>query len=95
MASIRNLKTFVIYQTNELIDDCKLALWFNPKVDEEKIVGIMIKGVELRNELFDLINNPSDKHDKKLLKLHYKQVLAKAHAEVDTLFEELSSVFKS
>lgn len=95
MASIRNLKTFVIYQTNELIDDCKLTLWFNPKADEEKIVDIMIKGVELRNELFDMINNPTDKHDRKSLKKYYKQVLAKMYAEIDELFEELSSIFKS
>ena len=95
MASIRNLKTFVIYQTNELIDDCKLTLWFNPKADEDKIVDIMVKGVELRNDLFEMINNPTEKDNSKLLKKYYQQVLAKMYKEVDELFEELSAVFKS
>ncbi len=95
MASIRNLKKFVSYQTNELLDDCRLTLWFNPTAPQEKIIDIMIKGVDLHNELFDMINHPAEKHNRKLLKKHYQQVVAKQYAELDKLFEELSGVFNA
>lgn len=95
MASIRTIKKYVIYQTNELLDDCRLTLWFNPSTDSEKVVDIMLKGVDLRNELFDMINNPAEKHNRKLLKKHYQQVIAKLYSDLDELFEELSGLFKS
>ncbi len=95
MASIRNLKKFVIYQTNELLDDCRLTLMFNTTVNQEDILDIMIKGVDLRNDLFDMINNPADKSDKKALKAHYRTVINKVYTGCDELFEQLSKSFKS
>ena len=95
MASIRNIKKFVIFQTNELLDDCRLTLWFNPSIEQEMIVDIMLKAVDLRTELFDMINNPAEKDNRKLLKKHYQQVNTKLYVELDKLFEELSAIFKN
>lgn len=94
MASIRNLKKYVIYQTNELLDDCRLSIWFNQKANQEAILEIMLKCVDLRNDLFEAINNPAEKHNPKLLKKHYQQVVAKLHTETDELFGQLSAQLK-
>ncbi len=95
MASIRNIKKFVVYQTKELLDDCTLTLWFNPSIEQEKIVDIMNRAIDLQDELFEMINNPTEKNNRKLLKKHYQQVKIKLCVELDELFEELSLVFKA
>lgn len=94
MASIRNLKKYVIYQTNELLDDCRLSIWFNQNAKTEDVLDVMLKAVDLRNELFEAINNPAEKHNRKLLKKHYQQVVLKLHTETDELFGSLSALLK-
>lgn len=93
MAKLRMLKKDIDYLVEELIADCYLAIFFNPK-KKEQILSIMQEAVETRNTLFTNVNNPPEKHNKSLIKKHYAQVRRDMFQKVDKMFSELSAVNK-
>lgn len=93
MAKLRTLKKDIDYLVNEVAYDCYLALYFNPDKYSE-IVAIMEEAVDLRNNLFEMANNPADKHNKSLVRKHYAFVHQQMFEKIDGLFVKLSEATK-
>lgn len=93
MASLRTIKKDVDYLVDEVMGDCYMSLYFNRKNNKQaEIVSIMEAAADLRNDLFQKINNPAEKHNKRLVKKHYAQVRQELLDGVDSLFEKLSGL---
>ncbi len=94
MASVRQLKKDIDYLVNEVVSDCYMALYFHAD-KKEAIVAIMQKAISLRNELFEMTNNPAEKHNKSLVKKHYAFVRSQMLDKIDELFASLSNLCKT
>lgn len=94
MASIKNLKKDIDFIVSEIISDCYIYLYFNNNKNEEKVIDIITKSVELRNDLFNRTNNPDKNADKKAIKGHYKSIYKDLLENSDNLFNQLSSLSK-
>lgn len=91
MASLRKIKKDIDYLVNEVVFDCYLALYFHEEKKDE-IVNVMQDAVDLRNELFEMVNNPAEKHNRSLVRKHYAFVKNQMFDRIDGLFEKLSKV---
>jgi len=91
MANLRRIKKDIDYLVNEVVIDCYLALYFHEDKQKE-IVGVMQDAVDLRNELFEMVNNPAEKHNPSLVKKHYNFIKAQMFERIDGLFDKLSKV---
>lgn len=94
MASVRNLKKDVNYLIGEVIEDIQAYLYLNSSKNEEKATALIEEAVELWNNLYERINHPNGKDDKKLVKKHYKAIRKDLMESCDKLFEKLSNVGK-
>ena len=90
MANLRDFKKEVDYRLEEFVFDCDMAIYFQP-TKEEAIVALMQKGVELRNELYAKANNPTEPHNKSLVRKHFSALREEMIASFNKLFEELSA----
>ncbi len=91
MASLRRIKKDIDYLVNEIVSDCYLALYFHED-KADAIVGVIGDAVNMRNEFFEMVNHPAEKHNKSLVKKHYAFVRNELMDRVDGLFDKLSSV---
>lgn len=89
MASVREIKKEIDYLVSEVVFDCYLALHFN-HCKKEGILDVMQDAVELRNELFQMANNPAEKHNPTLVKKHYRFIRTHLYDRVEGLFDKLS-----
>lgn len=94
MASLRKIKKDIDYLVNEVIFDCYLALYFHDDKKDE-IVSVMRDAVDLRNELFEMANNPAEKRNPSLVKKHYTFLRSQMFDRVDGLFDKLSKVMNA
>ena len=90
MASLRVIKKDIDYLISEVISDCWTFLFINPDKKADDIVEIMNDAVDLRNQLFDRVNNP----DKENIKKHYKEINLDLLSGVDSLFLRVSALSK-
>lgn len=95
MATIRFTKKEIAYLTGEVISNCYLALYFQGKEQEDAILKIIDKAVELHNELIYRVNNPAEKHNRSLIKKHYRAIENDMITRVDALFQEISNACKA
>lgn len=93
MASVRMIKKDIDYLVGEVIADCYLTIYFHPE-KKEGVVGLMQKAVELRNDLFERVNNPQEKNNASLVRKHYNHIRRELMTRVDELFFNLSEVCK-
>lgn len=93
MGSIRIIKKDIEYLVEEVLSDCCLSVYFHPAKKEE-ILTVMQKAVDLRNDLFERVNNPAEKNNPSLVKKHYAQIKRDMFTKVDDLFGELSEKCK-
>lgn len=91
MASLRDIKKDIDYLVNEVVFDCYLALYFHED-RKDRIIPVMQDAVDLRNELFEMVNNPAEKHNPSLVKKHYRFIRMQMFERIDGLFNKLSSV---
>ena len=91
MASIRLIKKDIDYLLSEVVADCYLAIYFHPEKKDE-IVKVMEEAVELRNKLFDWVNNPAEKHSITLIKKHFRYIREELFSKMEELLEKLSAV---
>ncbi len=91
MANLRTIKKDIDYLVNEIVYDCYLSLCFHED-KHEKIVDIMQETVDFRNNLFEMVNNPADKHNKSLVKKHFAYIKAQMQEKADELCDKLSAV---
>jgi hypothetical protein len=92
MATLRAIKKDIDYLTEEVLSDSYLAIFFHPE-KKEQVLAIMQKAVDLRNNLFQKVNNPPMKSGS-LAGKHYTQVRREMLENIDVLFNELSAVSK-
>ncbi|MFI3262372.1 MAG: hypothetical protein R3Y26_05640 [Rikenellaceae bacterium] len=92
MASIKRLKKDVDYLISEIISDSYTCLIMNSEIDQNAVLTIVEEAVNLRNSLFDRINNPAEKHNKSLVKKHYYLIRENMFEAVDGLFVRLSDL---
>ena len=90
MANLRDFKKEIDYRLEEFVFDCDMAIYFQPS-KEEAIFALMQKGVELRNELYARANNPTEPHNKSLVRKHFSALREEMIASFNKLFEELSA----
>ena len=91
MANLRVLKKEIDYRLEEFVFDCEMAAFFQPN-KEEKVVELMVKGVELRNALYVKANNPAEPHNRSLVKKHYAALRRDMVESFAGLFADLSAV---
>ena len=53
------------------------------------------EAVDLRNNLFELVNNPAEKHDPSLIRKHYGYIRAQLVEKADELWNKLSDLCKA
>ena len=67
MANLRELKKEIDYRLEEVVFDCDMAIAFQPSKEQE-IFELMQKAVALRNELIAKVSNPTEPHNKSLVR---------------------------
>lgn len=91
MANLRTIKKDIDYLVNEVIYDCYMALYFHENKNEE-IIGVMRDAADLRNELYEMVNNPAEKRNRSLVKKHYAFVRTEMYSRIEGLFDKLSRI---
>lgn len=90
MASIKEIKKDVDYLVSEVISDCWVFIYMNQDKKTEEAVQVISDAIDLRNKLFDKINNP----EKDNIKKHYKSINQELLTGVDALFNKVSQLAK-
>jgi hypothetical protein len=90
MANLRVLKKEIDYRLEEFVFDCEMAAFVQPN-KEEKVVELMLKGVELRNAFYVKANNPAEPHNRSLVKKHYSALRRDMAESFAGLFADLSA----
>ena len=91
MANLRFLKKEIDYRLEEFAFDCQMAIFVQPN-KEEKLVDLMLKGVELRNALYHKANNPAEPKNRSLVRKHYSALHRDMAESFAGLFADLSAV---
>jgi hypothetical protein len=92
MASVRNLKKDIDYLVFEVVSDCFTYAGVYPGKHTEELSDIVEDAIELRNDLFNRVNNPETDGDSKKLGVSYHSVRKDLFSGVDKLFGRLSDV---
>lgn len=92
MASIRKTKKEIAFVIGEVISNCNMALYFQPASAHVELVEVVESAIELHDTLIEAVNNPAEKHNKKLVKKHYCAIEDKLIADADVLFEKISAI---
>ena len=92
MASLRNFKKDVDYLISDIIDDCYVFIHIHKDKKLEESIHIISKALELRNNIFERINKPKYKNDKKRLKTYYQDIVKDLFTEIENLSKEISSL---
>ncbi len=95
MSSIRRTKKEIDALVAEIVSDAYTCLIINKNDKQEEIFGIIHEAVDMRNDLFERVNNPAEKHNRKLVKKHYTALRAEMFDKVDKLFGRLSAALKA
>lgn len=77
----------------EFVFDCEMAIYFQPNKEEE-VVGLMEKGVELRNALYVKANNPDEPKNASLVRKYYAALRRDMISSFEQLFGDLSAINK-
>lgn len=91
MANLRDLKKEIDYCLEELVFDCDMAICFQPSKEKE-VFELMQKAVELRNSLFAKVNNPTEPHNRSLVRKYYAALRVEISDEFEKLFDALSEI---
>ena len=91
MANLRFLKKEIDYRLEEFVFDCQMTIFVQPN-KEEQIVELMQRGVELRNALYKIANNPAEPKNRSLVKKHYAALRRDMDSSFASLFADLSAV---
>lgn len=91
MANLRTLKKEIDYCLEELVFDCDMAICFQPSKEQE-IFDLMRQAVELRNAMMKKVNNPTEPHNRSLVRKYYAALRVELDNEFEKLFEALSEI---
>ncbi len=93
MANLRNLKKEIDYRLEEVVFDCDMAMYVQPKKGEE-IMAVMTDAINLRNVLFAQVSNPAEPHNRSLVRKHFVALRADMVTSFERLFERLGEINK-
>ncbi|HPS25585.1 MAG: hypothetical protein WC110_09640 [Bacteroidales bacterium] len=88
--NLRTLKKDVDYLVDEVISDCCTFIYINPDKNEDEVIAVINQAVELRDRMFDRINNIQDNP----VKPYFKAIKEDLIKEVDALFQKISELAK-
>ena len=91
MANLRDLKKEIDYRLEEFVFDCEMAIYFQPS-NEEAVVALMEKAVDLRNALYYKANHPTEPHNASLVRKYYSAFRRDMVSSYGSMFEELSQI---
>ncbi len=94
MASLRDIKKLIDMVVNEVVYDAYLSMGFHTDKHKE-IVEIMQQAVDMRNNLFELVNNPAEKHNPSLVRKHYAYIQDQLAEQSEALWTKLSDICKT
>ncbi|MDR2563527.1 MAG: hypothetical protein LBC98_06240 [Prevotellaceae bacterium] len=92
MARIKSLKKDIDFLMNELITDCQLFIITRPEQNSPEAEKIINQAVELWNQLYERTNNPDGKHDRKLVRQHYKSIEKDLLVQTHEMFAQISAL---
>lgn len=90
---LRTAKNELTYLTSEVIDNCYMAIYFQPQAKDE-LTKLIQQAVDLYNNVLEQLNHPAEKKNAKLVKKHYSLVREKMFSGVDELFGKISELCK-
>ena len=90
MASIRELKKDINYLTYELLTEAFAYKHFHPEMEEKKLDEVILKLVQIRNDLISRINKSDLKSDPSAVKGHFKKI----RSEVVDLVKVVDGIIK-
>ncbi len=93
MANRRTLKKDIDWLTSEVVEDCFVYLTFKNK-DEEKIVDIVNKILDERNNAFAKISEKTSSLEKKEVKAKFNNIVKEFIEVADACLEDLSKLTK-
>ncbi|MDR3287030.1 MAG: hypothetical protein LBT27_06280 [Prevotellaceae bacterium] len=93
MAKLRNLKKDIDYLVSEVLSDSYTLAYLYPD-KKEGAMEIINNAVEFRNQLFERVNQPDGKDNKKLVKAHYKNLTKDLLVSIDGFFKRISELTK-
>ena len=91
MANLRYLKKEIDYRLEEFFFDCDMSLYFHP-TKEEEVFNLMQEAVAMRNELFSKAMNPTEPHNRKLVRKYYTGLRVEMVNGFNDKFEKLSKL---
>ena len=94
MASIKNLKKDIDSIMSLVINDCFMVIEQNHKVNREAILNIVSETLVEHRKLRIRASYPDGKDNAKLVKQHYKKLVADLLGSADELFKKLSAEIK-
>jgi len=92
MASKRNLKKDINYLTSEILSDCYAHLYLFPDKNEDKVMEIISKTVNSRNDFINRINNP--KLENKTTKQYFKELIDEVITNSNNIIEDIQKLNK-
>lgn len=94
MANLRGFKKDIDFVISEVIYDCYLSMYFHPE-HRDKVMEVITDAVDTRNDLYSRANKPAEKHNKSLVKKHYKHLRTELVSKADDMFKKLSEATAS
>lgn len=92
MANKKNLKKDINYITGEILTECYTHLYLFPDKNEKKVLSIITKTVDTRNNFIARVNNP--KIENSTAKKYYNSLIEEIITNTNNLSEELSKLNK-
>jgi len=74
MASIRDLKKDINYLTYELLTEAFAYKHFHPELKEKKLDDVILKLVQIRNDMIGRINSKDSKGESGAVKSHFRKI---------------------
>ncbi|MDR2911413.1 MAG: hypothetical protein LBV47_08670 [Bacteroidales bacterium] len=94
MASIKNLKKDIDYIISLVISDCFMVMEHNTNVNHEAVIDIVKDTLAEHYKLHTRACHPDGKGNPKLVKQHYKKLIADLLSTADESFKKLSAEVK-
>ena len=91
MANLRKMKKEIDYCLEEVVFDCDMAMYFQPKKQEE-IFALLQQAVAVRNTLIEKSMNPAEPHNRSLVRKHYAALRAEMADAFGAVCEQLSAI---
>ena len=92
MANKRNLKKDINYLTGEILSECYAHLYLFPDKNEEKVMDIISKAVNSRNDFIAKINNPNIEN--KTVKQYFNGIIEEVITNSNNLIDEIQKLNK-